>query len=59
MKVVEYLKETKAELKHVSWPTRQQAVAFSAIVIVVSIAVALLLGLLDLIFTQIISTFLM
>ncbi len=58
MKVAEYLKETKAEMKHVSWPTRPQAIAFTAIVIAVSLVVAAYLGLLDYIYTYIISHFL-
>ena len=55
MKIVEYIKETKGELKHVSWPTRRQAVAFTAIVIALSLFVAAFLGLFDFIFTKILS----
>lgn len=58
MKIVEYIKETKGELKHVSWPTRRQAFAFTAIVIVLSLFVAAFLGLFDFIFTKILSFFL-
>ena len=47
MNLINYIQETKSELKHVSWPTRQQAIAFTAIVIVVSIITALFLGLFD------------
>lgn len=47
MKLVDYLKETKAELQHVSWPTKQQALTFTAIVIVVSIVTAIFLGFFD------------
>lgn len=57
MKIVEYLKDTRSELKHVSWPTRSQAIAFSAIVIILSLAVAAFLGFFDFIFAQIISRF--
>jgi preprotein translocase subunit SecE len=48
----EYLKETKGELKHVSWPTKKQAVLFTAIVVIFSIAVAAFLGAFDFIFTM-------
>jgi len=51
MKIVEYIKETKSEMKHVSWPTRRQAMAFTAIVIAISVFVAILLGLFDYLFT--------
>ena len=45
-----FLKETRTELKHVSWPTRNQAIAFSIVVIIISLVVAAFLGLLDYIF---------
>ena len=51
MKVADYLKETKAEMKHVNWPTRKQAIAFTAIVIGITIAFALFLGVFDYLFT--------
>ncbi len=51
MKVGEYIKETKVELKHVSWPTRKQALLYSALVIAISLIVAVLLGFFDYIFS--------
>lgn len=51
-KLSDYITETRGELKHVRWPTRRQAVAFTAIVIVISIIVALYLGFLDYLFSQ-------
>lgn len=50
-----YLKETRSEMKHVTWPTVKQAVVYTAAVIVTSIAVALLLGLFDYLFSQLIQ----
>ena len=50
MKVIEYLKETRSELKQVNWPTRQQATAFTAVVIALSLVVAFLLSFFDTIF---------
>jgi preprotein translocase subunit SecE len=47
MKLINYIQETKGELKHVTWPTRKQAIAFTIIVIVVSILTALALGFFD------------
>ena len=55
MALIEYLKETKAELKHVSWPTRKQAIAFTVVVIAISIFTALFLGLLDTIFSTLLK----
>ncbi|MEI6191440.1 MAG: preprotein translocase subunit SecE [bacterium] len=51
-KLGEYLKETKAELKHVSWPSKNQAVLFTVIVVVFSLVVAFFLGAFDYIFTM-------
>jgi len=51
-KLGEYLKETKAELKHVSWPSKNQAVLFTVIVVVFSLVVAFFLGAFDFIFTM-------
>lgn len=51
-KIVEYLKETKTELKHVIWPTGAQTLAFTVIVIVLSILVGYFLGIFDFIFSK-------
>ena len=56
-KLGEYLKETKAELKHVSWPTKNQAILFTVIVVVFSIVVAAFLGAFDFIFLKAVSLF--
>jgi len=47
MGLANYLRETRTELKHVSWPTRAQAVNFTVLVIVLSFAVALVLSSFD------------
>ena len=52
-RVIEYIKETRAEMKHVPWPTRKQAIVFTAVVIAVSLLTALYLGLFDFVFTGI------
>lgn len=51
MKTAEYIKETKVELKHVAWPTRKQAALYTVLVISVSVFVALLLGVLDYVYS--------
>ena len=50
-----YLKATAAEMKQVKWPTRQQAVFYSALVIVISAITALYVGAFDFAFSQVIS----
>jgi len=47
-----YLKDTQAEMRHVSWPTQRQALVFTALVVCFSIAVALILGFADFLFTR-------
>ncbi|OGI88078.1 preprotein translocase subunit SecE [Candidatus Nomurabacteria bacterium RIFCSPLOWO2_01_FULL_33_24] len=51
MKITQYLKDTRGELKHVNWPTRKQTIVFTIIVIAVSIFVAYYLGFFDFIFS--------
>ena len=55
MGIINYINETKAEMKHVSWPTRSQAVLYTLLVIGLSIVVALYLGLFDAIFASLIT----
>jgi preprotein translocase subunit SecE len=50
--VIKYLKETRAELKKVNWPSRQEATNLTLIILAVTTFMALLLGLLDYIFTK-------
>jgi len=50
-----YLSETRTEMKHVTWPSRQQAMAFTFVVIVISLAVAIYLGLFDSLFTYLLG----
>lgn len=54
---IEYIKDAKSELAHVSWPTRRQAVGFTILVIVLSVATSLYLGAFDTLFTTIIKKF--
>ena len=51
-KVIQFVKESRAELKKVVWPTRDDVVSSIKVVIVSTIIVALILGLLDLGFSQ-------
>lgn len=51
MKLGEYIKDTKGELKHVTWPTKAQAIRYTVLVIAVSVATALILALADYVFS--------
>jgi preprotein translocase subunit SecE len=48
--IVRYLRETRAELRKVHWPTREEAWSLTQVVLVVTVSMALLLGLLDYLF---------
>ncbi len=51
-KINEYFKEIKLELKHVVWPTRNQTIFYTLIVIILSVLVAYFLGVFDFIFSR-------
>jgi preprotein translocase subunit SecE len=48
--IVKYFKDTRAELRKVNWPTRQEALNLTLIVVVFTISMAALLGIIDYIF---------
>ncbi|MFZ5366563.1 MAG: preprotein translocase subunit SecE [Patescibacteria group bacterium] len=48
-----FLKEVRSELDKVSWPTREEAVRLTAIVIAVSLAVGFFIGAFDYVFAKI------
>jgi len=47
MSLITYLKDTQGELNHVSWPTRRQAIAFTLVVVIISVFVSFFLGFFD------------
>lgn len=50
--IVRYIKETRAELRKVTWPTRQEAINLTAIVVAVTTAMAAFLGVVDYLFSK-------
>lgn len=57
MSLITYFKDTQGELKHVSWPTRNQTVAFTIVVVLISVFVSFLLGFFDYLFKMVIEKF--
>ena len=51
-KVIQFFKESRAELKKVVWPTKDDVISSIKVVIISTIIVALILGLLDLGFSE-------
>ena len=55
MNPITYLRDTVSELKQISWPTREQTLKLTLIVIAVSILVAVYIGALDFSFTTLLA----
>ena len=58
-KISKFLKEVKMEIKKVNWPTRQETIRYTLIVVAVSLVVAGFLGGLDLIFLRLLNQFIL
>lgn len=56
-KIPAFLKEVKMEVKKINWPTKDQTIRYTLIVVGISGAVALFLGGLDFVFTILIEKF--
>ena len=54
--LVTYIKHVREELGHVEWPSRQEAIGHTLMIILVSALVALLVGVLDYVFGQAVSS---
>lgn len=50
--IVRYIKETRAELRKVTWPTREEATNLTIIVVAVTTAMAAFLGVVDYLFSK-------
>ena len=51
-KLSNYLQESVAEMKKVTWPTKKETTNYTILVVAVSLGVAIFLGVLDYLFTQ-------
>jgi preprotein translocase subunit SecE len=49
--LVEYLRDTRAELRKVHWPTREEAENLTKVVLAVTVSMAAFMGLLDYLFS--------
>lgn len=54
---LQYIKEAQAEIKKVTWPSRQQVMQYTAIVVIISALSTLILGGLDMFFNHILTNF--
>ena len=54
-RLANYFRDTIAEMKHVAWPTTTQALIYTALVIGISIIVALILSGFDYVFNNLLN----
>lgn len=50
--ISKYIRETRGELRKVTWPTREESQRLTAIVLGVTVAMSIFLGLLDFVFSK-------
>ena len=58
-KIKTFFAESHQELRHVNWPTRDEAIRLTSIVIGISLGLAVFLGACDYLFTYLIKTFIL
>lgn len=58
-KVRKYFSEARQEFRHVNWPTRQEIVRLTSVVISVSLVLAVFLGAFDYLFVQVLQKFIL
>ncbi len=59
IKINNFLKEVKSEVKKINWPTKKEAIRDTLTVIGVSIAIAVFLGGIDFIVTALLNRFIL
>jgi len=55
-KIKLFFQEVSTELKKVSWPTRQQTVSATVVVIILTVIVSFFLGIVDVILARLVGT---
>lgn len=54
-RIAQYFRETRAELRKVVWPTREEAINLTAIVVVTIVVMSIFFGAVDYALTQLIA----
>ena len=57
--LTQFLKEARTELEKVNWPTKEQTINYTLVVIDISVATAIFLGSLDWIFETLLKMFIL
>lgn len=58
-RITKFFSEARQELRHVNWPTRQEALYLTFVVIGMTVGIALFLGLADYVFSYLIKNFIL
>lgn len=58
-KLTTYLKNVRAEVEKVSWPTQRQAALLTVLVVIISLLTAGYLGLFDFVLSRALETFIL
>ena len=58
MQVLLFLREVRAELEKIVWPTRKETLRLTSLVLILSLIVGVYVGGLDFLFTSIVNSFL-
>ena len=56
-KMAKFLKDVKVEMSKVSWPTREELISSTAVVVVVSLIFAVIVGTLDTVLMLLVRSF--
>ncbi len=56
-RIKHFFAESRTELRHVNWPTRREAIRLTAIVIGISLGLAVFLGAFDYLFSYLLKSF--
>ncbi len=57
--ILTFLREAKVELSRVNWPSRQEIIRYTMLVITISLSVAIFLGALDFLFGFLVEKYLL
>lgn len=58
-RITKFFREAQQELRHVNWPTRQEALYLTFVVIGMTVGIALFLGAFDWLFSYLIKNFIL
>ena len=58
-RIKKFFSEAKTEIRHVNWPTRQEATRLTFIVIGIAVGLAVFLGSFDYLFSSLIKNFIL